>query len=120
VVELLRVSERAGAVTRAIRDVALVAPDSINPEVLHTIRGLERSGKAAGTRAEEMLADFFDMSIMRIPTLELMEDVWSLRGNLTAYDACYVALTRKLRAELITADRRLAGAPYLGVPVIIV
>ncbi|HYM46493.1 MAG TPA: type II toxin-antitoxin system VapC family toxin [Solirubrobacteraceae bacterium] len=105
---------------RAIRGIALVAPDSINPEVVHAIRRLERSGKAASARANEMLADFLDMSIARIPTLDLMADVWNLRGNLTAYDACYVALARGLRAELITADKRLARAPNLGIPLVVV
>jgi predicted nucleic acid-binding protein len=120
VVELVCASERADSVARAIQHVSLAAPDSINPEVLHAIRGLERSGMAVGKRAREMVADFLSMSIARIPTLDLMQDVWNLRSNLTAYDACYVALSRALGAELITSDRRLAGAPNLGIPLILV
>jgi len=37
--------------------------------------------------------------------------VWQLRGNLTAYDAVYVALAEVLGATLVTTDRRLARAP---------
>ena len=37
--------------------------------------------------------------------------VWELRGNLTAYDASYVALAELLDAELATLDGRLARAP---------
>jgi predicted nucleic acid-binding protein len=55
-----------------------------------------------------------------MPTIGLLEDAWSLRANVSAYDACYVALARELKAELITADRRLASAPGLGIPLIVV
>jgi len=119
-VELLLAGERADAVERSIEDVDLVAPDSINPEVLQSIRGLERSGKVGRDRAEEMLADFLFMSVVRTPTFGLMFDAWALRHNLTAYDACYVALARRLGVPLITGDHRIAGAPHLGIPLILV
>jgi predicted nucleic acid-binding protein len=120
VVELLLVSERADAVERAIEDVDLIAPDSINPEVLQSIRALERSGKVGRDRAEEMLANFLYMSVVRTPTFGLMFDAWALRHNLTAYDACYLALARRLGAPLITGDRRIVRAPNLGIPLILV
>jgi predicted nucleic acid-binding protein len=41
----------------------------------------------------------------------LLARVWSLRQNLTAYDAAYVALAEGLGATLITLDRSLAGVP---------
>jgi len=34
-----------------------------------------------------------------------------LRDNLTAYDACYVALAEVLDAPLLTTDAGLAAAP---------
>jgi predicted nucleic acid-binding protein len=37
--------------------------------------------------------------------------IWELRGNLTAYDAAYVALAEALEAPLVTRDERLAAAP---------
>jgi predicted nucleic acid-binding protein len=120
VVELLLASERAEAVERSIEDVDLVAPDSLNPEVLQAIRGLERSGKVGCDQAEEMLANLLLMSVTRTPTFGLVFGAWALRHNLTAYDACYVALARRLGAPLITGDHRIAGAPYLGVPLILV
>jgi len=36
-----------------------------------------------------------------------------LRPNVTAYDACYVALAEAVGFPLRTADRRLANAPGL-------
>ncbi len=120
VVELLLGGDRADVVERSVEDADLTAPDSINPEVLQAIRGLERSGKVGKDRAEEMLSDFLTMSISHIPTISLMPDAWALRDNLSAYDACYVALARLLGSALITGDHRVARAPNLGIPLILV
>ena len=38
--------------------------------------------------------------------------IWELRENLTAYDACYVALAERLDALLVTLDGRIAVAPH--------
>ena len=38
---------------------------------------------------------------------------WTLRDNLTYYDALYVALAARLGYPLLTADARLARAPGL-------
>jgi predicted nucleic acid-binding protein len=44
--------------------------------------------------------------------------MWSLRANLSSYDACYVALARALGCSLLTVDRRMSRAPGLGVTLI--
>jgi predicted nucleic acid-binding protein len=36
---------------------------------------------------------------------------WELRGNITTYDAWYVALAEALQAPLITSDERLQQVP---------
>jgi predicted nucleic acid-binding protein len=46
--------------------------------------------------------------------------VWELRGNVTAYDATYVALAEVLACPLVTADARLARAPGLRCVVTVV
>ena len=47
----------------------------------------------------------------------MLRRIWSWRGNLTTYDAAYVALAEVLSAPLLTTDERLANAPGLTVPV---
>jgi predicted nucleic acid-binding protein len=43
---------------------------------------------------------------------EIVADrAWELRGNLTLYDAWYVALAEAVGTELATLDARLARAP---------
>jgi len=41
----------------------------------------------------------------------LLERVWELRENLSAYDAVYVALAEALETVLLTCDAKLARAP---------
>lgn len=114
-VELLLRSETGEQVERAIGDADLVAPDVVNPEVMQTLRGLERAGKLKAARASTAVERLAQSSIARIPTRVLVRDMWSMRANVSAYDACYVALARALGSPLLTTDASLARAPGLGV-----
>ena len=60
------------------------------------------------------MTDLADMALTRYPHLVILERVWQLRKNLTAYDAVYVALAEMLGAPLVTRDARLTRAPGLG------
>jgi predicted nucleic acid-binding protein len=42
-----------------------------------------------------------------IPTADLLPRVWELHGNLTTYDAVYVAAAEHFEAVLITRDKGL-------------
>ena len=50
----------------------------------------------------------------------LLDRVWALRKNLTAYDAVYVALAEVLDGVLLTCDRRLSQAPGMGRRVVLI
>jgi predicted nucleic acid-binding protein len=117
-VELLLRSETGARVERAIGDAALVAPDVVNPEVVQSLRGLERGGKLTAARASTAIARLIESDIARVPTRVLLREMWSLRANLSSYDACYVALARALNCSLLTVDRRLSRAPGLAVTLI--
>jgi predicted nucleic acid-binding protein len=117
-VELLLRSETGARVERAIGGAALVAPDVVNPEVVQAVRGLERGGKLTDARACAAIERLTESDISCVPTRVLLRDMWSLRANLSSYDACYVALARALSCSLLTVDRRLSRAPGLGVTLI--
>lgn len=64
---------------------------------------------------KDSLADLKDLNklaLIATSTSELIEDALQLASekNLTAYDACYAVLARKLNLPLITADAPLAKA----------
>ncbi len=119
-VELLLRSHTGMRVERAIGDATLVAPDMVNPEVVQSLRGLERGGKLTSTRASTAIDRLAESDISRVPTRLLLREIWSLRSNLSAYDACYVALARALDCPLLTIDASLTRAPRLGVTLIAV
>jgi predicted nucleic acid-binding protein len=119
-VELLLQGERAPAVAQAVRGTEMTAPDVVDPEVLSVLRRMERTGEVRPERARQAVADLLDSPVRRYATLPLLPVVWELRGSVSAYDACYVALARALDCPLVTGDLRLTRAPGLGVPLVAV
>lgn len=88
----------------------LAAPHLIDSEVTHVLRGLALRGELTGEDASVAMAGFVQLSLTRFPAEDLQVRMWSLRHNLSAYDATYVALTEQLDATLLTTDARLANA----------
>jgi predicted nucleic acid-binding protein len=88
----------------------LHAPHLLDVEVVQVVRRLVAAGKIHSRRGREAIDDLADMKIRRHPHDWLLPRVWELRGNLSAYDAIYVALAEMLDAPLLTRDRRLADA----------
>ena len=54
---------------------------------------------------------FRRLGMTRYPVFSLLDRVWELRDNLSAYDASSVALAELLDCNLLTADARLSRAP---------
>jgi predicted nucleic acid-binding protein len=87
----------------------LHAPDLIEPETLNALRGLARGGRITDRRATEAASDLGNTRLIRYPHGPLRDRVWALRGNLSAYDACYLAVAEALDGSvLLTADAGLA------------
>ncbi len=88
----------------------LHAPALCDVEVAAGLRRALLGGLLSVPRAQEALADLHDLPLTRHGHLGLLGRILELRANLSAYDAAYVALAERLRAELLTADRALARA----------
>ena len=114
-VELLLRTPAGVAIAGIVANAELVAPEVINPEVVQSLRSLERGGKLSEGRAAKAVARLTESAVTRVPTTGLIDEVWSLRANVSAYDGCYVALARALDCPLLTTDARLRRAPALGV-----
>lgn len=92
----------------------LHAPHLIDIEVTQVLRRYAALGEIEPHRAQQALEDLTDMPLTRYPHQLFLSRIWSLRDNVTAYDAAYVALAESLPATLLTRDRRLANAPGHG------
>ena len=88
----------------------LCAPHLMPIEVANILRRAALAGDisqdSAGLAHQALLSlrcELFDYELMA-------EWVWALRANVTAYDACYIALAETLDTELATLDRAMSRA----------
>lgn len=104
------VGERVEARLFDRRDT-LHAPHLIDVEIAQVLRRYVTAGWMPAARARQVLDDLAALALTRYPHDVLLDRIWALRDNLTAYDAAYVALAEALAATLVTCDGRLAAAP---------
>jgi predicted nucleic acid-binding protein len=88
----------------------LHAPHLIDAEFLSIMRKMLFRRLVEDRVADAMSSEYQSMEIERYAHGPLLDRAWSLRDNITPYDALYVALAERLRVPLITTDRRLARA----------
>lgn len=96
---------------RVFADPAWNAPHLLDLEVAQVLRRWTLGGRIGAGRAGEALDLLDDLPLHRWPHRALLPRIWSLRENLTAYDASYVALAEALDCRLVTRDARLARVP---------
>ena len=115
-VELILDSSTGRLVADRIADPAegLHVPHLADLEVVQALRRYVREGEIDSGAADMALDDFRALDLQRHAHEPLLDCVWELRKNLTAYDAVYVALAEVLDGLLITCDRRLSQAPGMS------
>jgi predicted nucleic acid-binding protein len=94
-----------------LRAESVASPHLVDPEVAHALRAQVQRGRIDATTAERALERWARLAIERISVVGLLSRIWSLRANLSAYDAAYVSVAEALGCALLTADGRLARAP---------
>ncbi len=112
VVEVLLQTERGIRIEERLfaPGETLHVPHLIDIEVAHAMRRAWLQGLVDEVRAEEALDDLAAWLLVRYPHDLFLPRIWTMRHNVTAYDAVYVALAETLDATLLTCDARLAAS----------
>jgi len=105
---------------RGLFDGELVAPGIFLAEVASGLASCERRGIIDRAFAEVLLGELTASPVATITDRVVVERAFALRANLRLYDACYVAVAELVGGRLLTADARLARAPGLTVPIVVV
>ena len=108
-----RLSDRADALFDHLADSpppSFYVPDLFFVECTNILWKYVRQFGYAPHAAEQDIADLTRLPFRVVPTLELVEDALQLAiaHDIAAYDAAYVALSRRLSLPLLTADEPLA------------
>jgi predicted nucleic acid-binding protein len=112
-VELLLGTPTGRAIATRIADPALGlhVPHLADVEVAQALRRYAKDGELDAAAAAVALADLRSLDLQRHAHEPLLDRIWELRQNLSAYDAVYLALAEVLDTVLLTCDGRLARAP---------
>jgi predicted nucleic acid-binding protein len=112
VVELVLGTSRGQAIAARIADstVDLHAPHLLDVEVAQVVRRYVLAGQVTVDRGRAAFDHLRSLDLERHPHDVLLPRIWSLKHNLTAYDAAYVALAEALDAPLLTTDRKLVAS----------
>ena len=116
IVELLLGTGPGRSIAARIADPALGlhVPHLADVEVTQALRRYVREGEIDAASAASALEDLRALDLERHAHEPLLDRIWALRENLTAYDAAYVALAEALETTVLTCDGRLARTPGLA------
>jgi predicted nucleic acid-binding protein len=109
-VEVILRQPGAAAAAERLRGEDLHVPEVFDLEVLSALRSNLLAGKLSEHQAGRGAEDLDELRVTHYPHAGVRRRVWELRGQLTTYDAAYVALAESLGAPMVTLDARLGRA----------
>jgi predicted nucleic acid-binding protein len=109
-----------GHARQLVGSEVLHVPHVIDSEIAGGLRRQVRTRHLDADEGRRVLQTWSAMGVSRFAITGLLDRIWELRDNLTAYDASYVVLAEELNCALITADARLANAPGIRCAVTVV
>lgn len=109
-----------GQARRTLGAEQVHVPHLIDSEVASALRRQVLVGQIRERDGWSALDTWRRLGLTRYPVHGLLERVWQLRTNLSAYDAGYVALAEALDCSLLTADARLSRTPGIRCTITVV
>ena len=110
----------AGQARTSLADEAVHVPHLIDAGIAHALRRQVLGRSLAAADGWAALDTWRRLGVVRHPIDGLLDRVWELRENVSAYDASYLALAEALGCALLTADGRLGRVPGLRCAVTVV
>ena len=110
VVELLTNGPLADSLRRDLagRSDSFIAPHLLDVEVVSAIRSLMAGQRIDSHRSQQFLTGLAMLPAQRFSHTPLLNRIWELRHNFTAYDAAYIALAEATNSVLYTSDEKLS------------
>ena len=109
-----------GPARQALAADHLHAPYLVDSEVVSTLRRLLSTAQIESEAAWAALETWRRLGLARYAVIGMIERIWELRDNLSAYDASYVALAEQLGCALLTCDGRISRAAGVRCPITVV
>lgn len=116
---LLDVTPYSQIITNRIKEESpnIFAPHLIDAEVAQVLRRFDMRGIISASRAGSALEDLLKLPIIRYPHAPFIERAFSLRHNVTIYDALYLVLAEALEVPLLTCDHAFTQISNVNVEV---
>ena len=101
------------------RELQFIVPDLFWAEFGNILWKAVRRGRCTRNAADINIAALKDLNLTTVPSESLAEHAFNIAAHFdrTFYDSIYVALAVESRAQLITADEKLANALAAHLPV---
>lgn len=109
-----------GPARAALASEQLHVPHLADSEIASGLRRRVAAGRMDPEAGWTALDTWRRLGMTRHPVSGLLDRVWQLRDNVSAYDAAYVALAEQLGCALLTADARLGRASGRRCPITVV
>jgi predicted nucleic acid-binding protein len=109
-----------GPARRLLGEERLHTPYLADSEVANGLRRRVLADQLSAADAWVALDTWRRLAVTRFAVHTLLDRVWQLRENVSAYDASCVALAENLDCALVTADARLSRAAGIRCPITVV
>jgi predicted nucleic acid-binding protein len=109
VVELLTNGSLADSIRTELAGLndSFLVPHLIDVEVMSALRRLAASQRVDSHHTRKFLEELAALPAERYSHTPLLDRIWQLRHNFTAYDATYIALAEATNSVLYTCDANL-------------